>query len=189
MPVWLHPDRPLSILVLSINPRLNAASEIITDEAKYVLRATSAAAVHPNSKFDQALAQVLPPDHSFSAGNVASTRVYKCPTLKLTRQKGVAATCADRFLARELRLMRPRVILGMGVPVWPELFRWLKIAGDVPRGPGPHRAGAMIDGQAVQVVACYHLSGNAQARAPAYRAAVRRMLGDALSQSANRVSS
>jgi hypothetical protein len=167
------------ILIVSINPKFDENRRADVGLAAFMAKATTPSTENEANPFDRALRKALPAGYSFRSGNVTNTRVYKCATPAETKVEGVARTCTDRFLLRELRLMKPCVVLGMGRSAWDETFRVLN-AGPVPSGQGPHARTGTLDGRPTRIVACWHLSGNVQARSDSYRFDVRRLICDAL---------
>lgn len=178
-PEMAHGSPSPKILIVSINPKLDEDRIPDVDLASFVARATSWASVIETNPFDQALAKALPAGCSIKQGNVTNTRVYKCPTANETKLKGVAATCASRFLAREVKILKPSVVLAMGKPAWPEVYRILA-AGPAPKTGGLHATIGTLDGASVPIVACWHLSAYGGAWSDEYRFAVRRLICDAL---------
>ena len=120
-----------------------------------------------------ALKAALPVGYSFKEGNVASTRVYKCPTRRRQSRRCRGEMSDDS--ARELKIMRPRVVLAMGADVWAELFQYLHIGGEQ-RSKEPRRFDGTVDGRVLPVVACYHLTRTSNI----YRSKVRSLLCEAL---------
>jgi hypothetical protein len=112
------------ILIVSINPKFDPNRIADPDVSSFIERATSPNVLDENP-FDQALAKALPAGYGIKYSNVTNTRVYKCATETETKIKGVVSTCADRFLTRELRVMKPCIVLAMGKSAWPATFRLL----------------------------------------------------------------
>lgn len=113
------------------------------------------------------------------SGTVSNTRVFKCSTKSVDGVKSrILRACAEKFVAQELRLLRPRIILAMGAAGWPHILPHFGV--QCPAGPGPHSCSGEFDGMAIPIVACFHLSGqNPIGKRPTYRATVRACLSQA----------
>lgn len=185
-----RPDRPPEIvhgpirpdlLIISLNPKLDRTAPVITEFDEYLEAHLDQNRIRARDPYVDAVREILPTGFTWGkvgTGSVANTRAYKCPT-DTAGHRAAARLCTSKFLAAELALLQPRLVLSMGADAWHFVLPYLGLSR--PRGPGPHLLEGALAGRPIPVVACYHLSGQHRlGHTPEYRRAVR----DALEQAA-----